>query len=311
MDTKIKSEKLVSILMATYSESESVLLQSVESICKQTYKNIELILVDDGNDNIKFLNQKINISNFKIIKNEGKGLVDALNTGLNNISGDLVARMDADDIAHPDRIRKSIEFLNAFDLDFVATDMNFIDSQNNIINRGNLRTLYGEKLTSVLKRINIMNHPSWLLKREVYIYNKGYLPFYKNEDWNFVLRSIENGFKLGFLGEPLLNYRIGPNKITTSSGLYRSNFTFNNLRQHGNRGSINKYKPEEDNKRFELINHNTVLKREHFIDFLFKNVNQKKISLKLSNFLDYWTYVYCLNIALNKLTLGRIQKDDN
>ncbi|MEE8832090.1 MAG: glycosyltransferase [Leuconostoc gelidum] len=311
MAADIKEKNLVSVLMATHSESKEILMQSIQSIEQQTYKNIELILVNDGNVNIEYLKNNMHMHNIKIINNTGIGLVDALNQGLKEATGVFVARMDADDISHPNRIEKSVDFLMKFGLDLMATDINYMDIEGNIIRKGNIKSMFGHDLIDILKRVNIMNHPTWLVRKELYINNAGYLSFYKNEDWNFILRAIDKGYKLGFLGEALLNYRIGPNKLTTSSGLYHSNFTFNNLKSIWLTGNINKYLPEMDDSKFNLINIGIVKKRERFITIVFRNVNNHKRQFTLSNLLDSWTYLYLFNILLNRYSIRKVQKHDD
>lgn len=310
MDKSVRQRHLISIIMATHSESADLLLKAILSIQKQTYSNLELIIVNDGNNNIDQALQSVSLPQLIVVNNEGVGLVDALNTGLARATGNFIARMDADDISLPDRLEKSLKFLEEFDLDFVATDINYIDLNNTITKFGNFRTLIGVELKNILKKTNIMNHPTWLIKKEVFLKNGGYLHFYKNEDWNFVLRAIDNGFKLGFLGEPLLNYRVGPNKITTSKGLYHSNFTFTNLKLNWVKGAIREYSPEKDDDSFALIKKNVIVKRERFISFIFRNVTQTKVSIKVENLLDYWTYVYCYNALITKIALRRIIKHD-
>ena len=60
------------------------------------------------------------MNEMKIIYGAGKGLSHALNLGIDNAKGNLIARMDSDDISHFDRIEKQVNYLNKNNLDFVG-----------------------------------------------------------------------------------------------------------------------------------------------------------------------------------------------
>ena len=102
------------LLSLYYKEKGEYLRQSLDSIFNQTLKPDEVILVEDGpltEALYEVLSEYSNIySNFKIVRLEKNGgLGNALNIGLAHCSFDLVARMDTDDIAKPDRFEKEIK----------------------------------------------------------------------------------------------------------------------------------------------------------------------------------------------------------
>lgn len=111
---KRKSTQLVSVVMPTYNAGK-FLRASIESILKQTYKNIELIVVDDNSSddtprilrNYTKLDKRIKVITSRI----NLGVSRAANVGISYAKGDFIARMDADDIAYPERIKKQISFL--------------------------------------------------------------------------------------------------------------------------------------------------------------------------------------------------------
>ena len=100
---------LISIVMAVYNEKETELRQSIESILKQSYQNFEFIIVLDNPDNqalAAVLNEYAKEEpRIVLISNEHNlGLAPSLNRGLKASRGDYIARMDADDIAVPERL---------------------------------------------------------------------------------------------------------------------------------------------------------------------------------------------------------------
>ena len=83
-----------------FKNARDTLAQAVKSILDQSYKDLELILIDDNStDRSTEVLKKYNDPRIKLIKNLNNGLASALNTGINEASGEYIARMDADDIS--------------------------------------------------------------------------------------------------------------------------------------------------------------------------------------------------------------------
>ena len=125
------NKPLVSILMTVYNHEE-YLEQSIRSIKKQTYKNWELVLIDNGSTDsskkilVKFKHKKIRIFFFK----QNIGRTNCLNFGLNKCKGKYVAILDSDDISHKDRIELQVkEFSKDKKLWLLATNFDYIDKK--------------------------------------------------------------------------------------------------------------------------------------------------------------------------------------
>jgi glycosyltransferase involved in cell wall biosynthesis len=103
---------LVSIIMPVHN-CEEYITESINSIINQTYKNLELIIVDTGSkDRTNDLINKINDSRIKVIKTSpGKGLTHAFSEGLKASSGAFITRHDPDDVSSPNRIKEQVEYL--------------------------------------------------------------------------------------------------------------------------------------------------------------------------------------------------------
>ena len=130
---------LVSILMPLYN-GEKYIIESMESIRNQTYENWELIIVDDGStdNSIKlikqFVKQNSNMSEKTSIIpcNCNKGIVSALNIGLNHCNGTFIARMDCDDICYPNRLQIQMEFAKKYpNVHVFGTGVKLFKKQNN------------------------------------------------------------------------------------------------------------------------------------------------------------------------------------
>src|SRR4051794_39230969 len=99
------SNPVISVVMPVYNASR-YLHSAVDSVLRQTFSDFELIAVDDGStDNSKALLEQIaaNEPRLRIVSRPNTGIVGALNDGLGVARGELIARMDADDIALPER----------------------------------------------------------------------------------------------------------------------------------------------------------------------------------------------------------------
>ncbi len=104
---------MISVIMPTYNTDISVLDDAVQSILRQTYSDIEFIIIDDCSKNktMEYL-LSINDPRVKIIRNKTNiGITKSLNVGLNAARGEYIARMDADDIALPERFEKQVKFM--------------------------------------------------------------------------------------------------------------------------------------------------------------------------------------------------------
>lgn len=110
--TFVQNEYEISVLLSVYN-GEKYLKEAINSILNQTFKNFEFIIIDDGStDRTKDILQEFNDSRICLITNEKNiGLVNSLNLGLSLCKGKYIARMDADDIAYPERLEKQFDCL--------------------------------------------------------------------------------------------------------------------------------------------------------------------------------------------------------
>lgn len=210
--------KLVSVIMSTYKEPISYIRLAVESILTQSYSNIEFVIIIDNPEYIqlseilKEYQQKDN--RIKIIYNEKNiGLTGSLNKGLQYCSGDYIARMDADDISLKDRIEKQMKYLEAEGLDLVAANYERFFDEKEVGDILSFPADY-QKCRERLRYGNCIPHPLWFAKREVFFELEGYRDIRTCEDYDFVLRAIEKGYKVANCPEILLRYRYNKESIS-------------------------------------------------------------------------------------------------
>jgi len=122
----------VSVIMSVYN-NEADVSDSIESIINQTYKNIELLIVDDGSKDstLKICKEYAKqYKNIKLYENKTNiGLTKSLNKLINFTTGEYIARQDADDISNLTRIEKQLKFLNANNIDACCTRANIMNTK--------------------------------------------------------------------------------------------------------------------------------------------------------------------------------------
>ena len=171
----MSQETKISVIMSTYNETEEELLLSIDSILNQSYKNIEFIIVNDNPKNVNIMNaiKKRNDKRIKVIVNDtNKGLVDSLNIALDNATGKVIARMDADDIAEPFRLEKQMTYLNENRMDLIGCNIRILDATN--LEEENIMRFPKNKIARFIKWGNCLAHPTWIGRKEVFDSLNGY-----------------------------------------------------------------------------------------------------------------------------------------
>jgi teichuronic acid biosynthesis glycosyltransferase TuaG len=124
----------VTIITPTYN-AERFIEETIHSVQSQTYRNWELLVIDDcSNDNTRLLVSKISAQDNRVhlislAKNEGAA--NARNKGLENVSGEYVAFLDADDIWLPKKLEEQVNFMRSNHHCFTYTSYEIIDANGN------------------------------------------------------------------------------------------------------------------------------------------------------------------------------------
>jgi glycosyltransferase involved in cell wall biosynthesis len=212
--------KKVSVIIPAYNKADFT-IRTVESVLKQTYRNIEIIVIDDGStDNTK---EKLKCFGGKIkyIYKENGGACSARNLGIEQSSGEYIALLDCDDIYYPKKIERSVLCLESDpDYGFISTDSYFIDENDNIVSiwPGPQQPPSGWIFSRILIDNLICN--STVLVKKACFQKVGYFDekIFICADYDMWLRLAEI-FKAGYVSEKLTGYRIS------------DNYTFSNIEQ--------------------------------------------------------------------------------
>lgn len=231
------NQPLVSVLLP-FHNAASTLRDCIESILAQTLTAIEIIAIDDfSTDASAQLLQQYSDDRIRVIENERRGLVSALNTGLAYCTAPLVARMDADDIMHSDRLQQQYAYMCKHpDLVLLATQARKFPQQS-------VRNGYREYMrwqNSVITSADVQNqiyiespfaHPSVMFRRNSVIaagaYRQGGFP----EDYELWLRLLHMGHRMEKLPQILLDWRESQTRLSRVSDNY-SRHAFDKVRAH-------------------------------------------------------------------------------
>ncbi|HEY4755983.1 MAG TPA: glycosyltransferase [Ignavibacteriaceae bacterium] len=202
---------LISVLITSYNVSEYV-PYSISSIISQTYQNFEIIYIDDGSeDNTNEIVNSFNSGKIFYFKTTHTGRTKALNYGLTLCKGDLIAIMDADDIALPIRLEKQVNFMIS-NPDIHVLSCYYAVFKNNHIEYIVKNPVNHENIIQFLLLHSCICHGGALIRKSVYNEFTGYREV-DSRDYEFWLR-IKDKVYFHNLPEVLMLVRYNPNSLT-------------------------------------------------------------------------------------------------
>lgn len=223
-----KRQPLVSVIMPVFN-AEEYLVQAIESIRKQTYPRIELIMVNDNSTDksakimtryAKRYPKMIRVIHLTHTLNRGGDA--CANEALKRARGKYIARMDADDVAHPERIGKQVAFLEENkEIFLVGSNAYVINRKGKKIGEKN-EPLTHEDIKDAYLTFHPIIHPTAMYRRllrngEVFTYPKKYTA---NNDYYIFFKLLCEGYRYANLKDKLLYYRI-----------HGKNDTFSNIKE--------------------------------------------------------------------------------
>ncbi|WP_243114816.1 glycosyltransferase family 2 protein [Oenococcus oeni] len=199
--------------MPNYNTGDYV-YESVLSVLDQTYKNIELIIVDDkSSDNsiniLRGIASKDNRVKLVFLKNNG-GAANARNVAIKKSNGQYISFIDSDDLWSPRKLEKQIDYMNENNYTFVATYYDYIDFEGESLDRiikGRLRRNYWQLLKDCPGNSTVIYNANKL--------GKNYVPLIRRRnDYLMWLQVIKKAHYLNIFPEILVHYRIRPDSLS-------------------------------------------------------------------------------------------------
>ena len=297
----------ISIILPTYM-AEKTIYKAIKSVLNQTYKNIELIIIENGpkgkvEDNLKHfkIDRKQEI---KYIYSKVANVSKARNIGIENASGKYLAFIDSDDCYEKDFLEKMIFRLKKSDLQLVTCGYKTIYTKENFLIEESSEI---EETTDLKKYLEVL--------KENYLFNELWSKLYLNsivqknsirlnenyelgEDFIFNLDYIEHISKAGYINEPLYIYTDGQEglKLRYREDKYEIEYSLTKYLE--NYYKKNNYSMEYIYNRLARVYYNAILNIYADNNPEPKNKKDKKLSelIKSDNF------VKDLNFIKNKIT---------
>ena len=207
---------MVSIIIP-YKNAELFINESIDSIINQSYKNWELILVNDNSDdNSSLIAQKYSNNDIRIkhFESDGNGIIDALRKGYKNSKGNFITRMDADDIMNENKIkllRSSLKksgkkYVSVGLVNYFSTGKKLAEGYIKYANWLNHLTLNKMNFKEIFKECTIPS-PCWMMYRDDFQQIGGFDNQWYPEDYDLAFRMYLNNIKISCVDKIIHQWR--------------------------------------------------------------------------------------------------------
>ncbi|MEH2174431.1 glycosyltransferase [Nostoc sp.] len=230
------SNPLISVTMTTYNH-EKYIGEAVESVLNQTYKNFELIIVNDGsNDKTDEIIRKFQDERITYIYQENQGTSNAINRAISDSRGKYIALMSGDDICYPHRLETQYNYLVKSQKKVIFSWVDFIDENSQIITDShfaeNLFNHPNRTRSEILRHFffygNYINAVTGLIYKELLLeaglFNVAAIQLQDFEIWLKLIKKYE----IHIIPDQLIKYRIrtlGEN-LSNPSNFIRTDFEY-------------------------------------------------------------------------------------
>jgi len=207
---------MISIITPVYN-AEKFIEQTIKSVLSQTYRDFELILVDDNStdNSVSIIKRYMNDSRIRLIElPENSGAARARNVGIENARGRYIAFLDSDDIWSRKKLEKQIDFMNEHQYGFVFSSYVFGDANANPtkkVVRVPKKLIYKKAITRTVIFTSTVLIDTKLIDKELI-----YMPIVPSEDtatWWQILRSGKTAYGQN---EVLVIYRRAQNTLSSN-----------------------------------------------------------------------------------------------
>ena len=213
--------------------------EAVASILSQSMAEFELIVVDNGStDDTLDVVRSFRDPRIRIVRERRMGGPIAFNCGLHTSRGRYIARMDADDVALPDRFEQQLRNLSMHPtIGILGSQALKIDEDGTVIGRA-IVPLAPAAIRAASRHGAPFIHPTLMFRREVWNALGGYREFSPGADYDMLLRALDAGITAANLPAALLKYRVRPNSVSHRTRRRTIIHSFavrkmRRLRQHG------------------------------------------------------------------------------
>ena len=214
----------VSVIIPTYNR-EKTILRAINSVLNQTYKNLEVLVIDDGStDGTVALVNSIEDERLKyVVLEQNGGPSNARNVGVQMAEGEWIAFQDSDDCWHENKLEVQMEYAKIhpkISMIYCMYRINFINGKTMIIPVESLSDIKeGDMLKTLLKK-NVIGTPTIMVRRENFLSIGGFDTSYKAlEDWEYVIRFAKE-YEIGFISDVLMDCYMLDNGVSSNLVAY-------------------------------------------------------------------------------------------
>lgn len=227
---------LVSVVMPLYNAQDTV-RRAIRSILDQTLSDIQLVVVDDGStDNSADVVSAIADSRLVLVRENHRGVSRTANTALKHATSEIIARMDADDFAAPNRLELQLSLLRQQNLDAVGCQIRIMKPSGQAVPSMSRYEAWINQETGSHDEIMALRFVELPLVNPTILARRKYfeLQFENNEfpeDYDLMLRAASRGMTFGKVCAPLLDWTDGEQRLTRNDPRYSDN-AFMACRRH-------------------------------------------------------------------------------
>lgn len=225
---------IISIIVPFYN-AENTLKYAIESLLYQYCDGLEIILIDNNStDQSSMVARQLATqdSRIKLLTEPKQGVVFAANLGMKAAQGEYIARMDADDIAHSDRLEKQFKHLESnHEISISTTQVNYktnnelLKDFEHFVSWSNSLNTWDDIYHNRFVEFPVVN-PTLMFRRSI-LEDIGYLQDgHFPEDYEWFLRAIDKGHRIEKLPIPLLNWQDSSTRLTRTDKRYETEAFF-------------------------------------------------------------------------------------
>ncbi len=224
-------DKKVSVIIPTYKRAD-FLPRAINSVLNQTYKNVEIIIVDDNGNQSEYQSKTQAMieelygeaENIIYIKNdENIGGANSRNKGVGVSSGDYLCFLDDDDIYLPNKIETQLKYMVDNNLEMSFTDIKMHNENDKVVDARDHSRYIKSLSNKDLLKYHLMYHltptDSYMFLKSSFLKTEGFKQRPVSQEFMLMLNAIEQGLRIGYLkGATAIQYIHDQGRVSSASG---------------------------------------------------------------------------------------------
>jgi len=210
----------ISVVMSVYN-GEDYLVEAINSVLLQTFTDFEFIIIDDGStDNSLSIIKSFTDERIVLLSQQNSGLARALNNGIKLAKTPLIARMDADDVALPERLQRQYDFMHQKAdcvvcgswADIIDRNGKYVYTRKTIEGKDEIRKFFQKSISDGLPNTPFL-HSSVMFRKKAFTQIGGYMEFLRRAQDVVLFNRMSSLGDFYNIPEVLLKYRVIPEAI--------------------------------------------------------------------------------------------------